>query len=77
MAWLFKVVVRACYGAYLVAHVFKYLAPNFVSGDLHDAALIISVQLSVEPLIAHALCNFQHAQTITSVVLLNYRAYPT
>ena len=27
-----KVVVRACYGAFLVAHVFKYLAPNFVSG---------------------------------------------
>ena len=27
-----KVVVRACHGAYFVAHVFKYLAPNFVSG---------------------------------------------
>ena len=26
-----KVVVRACYGAYFVAQVFKYLAPNFVS----------------------------------------------
>ena len=35
----FKVVVRACYGAYFLAQVFKYLAPNFVSGDLHDAAL--------------------------------------
>ena len=29
---IFKVVDRACYGAYFVAHVFKYLAPNFVSG---------------------------------------------
>ena len=28
----FKVVVRACYGAYFVAHVLKYLPPNFVSG---------------------------------------------
>ena len=27
-----KVVVSACYGAYFVAHVFKYMAPNFVSG---------------------------------------------
>ena len=35
-----KVVVYACYGAYFVGHIFKYLAPNFVSGgsDLHDAA---------------------------------------
>ena len=30
-----KVVVRACYGAYFVAHLFKYLVP-------------ISVQLNVE-----------------------------
>ena len=30
----------------------------------------ISVQLSVEPLIAHAFYNFQDARTITSVVLL-------
>ena len=29
---VFKVVVRACHGTYFVAHVFKYLAPNFVSG---------------------------------------------
>ena len=29
---LVKVVVRACYGACFAAHVFKYLAPNFVSG---------------------------------------------
>ena len=29
----FKVAVRACYGAYFVAHVFKYLAPNFVSRE--------------------------------------------
>ena len=28
----FKVVVRSCYGAYFVAHVSKYLTPNFVSG---------------------------------------------
>ena len=28
----FKVVVHACYRAYLVAHVFQYLAQNFVSG---------------------------------------------
>ena len=28
----FKVVVRACHAAYHVAHVFKYLVPNFVSG---------------------------------------------
>ena len=27
-----KVAVRACYRAYFVSHVFKYLAPNFVSG---------------------------------------------
>ena len=27
-----KVVVRACYGAYFVAYVFRYLAPDFVSG---------------------------------------------
>ena len=27
-----KVVVRACYGANFVAHIFKYLAPNFASG---------------------------------------------
>ena len=26
-----KVVVCACHGAYFVAHVIKYLAPNFVS----------------------------------------------
>ena len=29
-----KVVVRACYGAYFVAHISKYLVPNFVSGRL-------------------------------------------
>ena len=29
---MIKVVVRACYGAFLVAHVFKYLAPNLVFG---------------------------------------------
>ena len=38
VAYVFKVVVRACYRAYLVAHIFNYLAPNFVSGDLHDDA---------------------------------------
>ena len=37
MFWLIysydlKVIVRACYGAYFVAHVFEYLAPNFASG---------------------------------------------
>ena len=32
-------VVRACYGAYFVAHVLKYLAPNFVSGRPACAAL--------------------------------------
>ena len=31
----------------------------------------------VEPLIAHADCNSQHAWAITSVLLLNYSAYPT
>ena len=31
------------------------------SGDLYDGALQISVQLSVEPLIAHPVCNSQHA----------------
>ena len=29
-----KVVVRACYGAYFIAHVFENLGPNFVSGRL-------------------------------------------
>ena len=29
---LIKVVVLACYGACFVVHVFRYLAPNFVSG---------------------------------------------
>ena len=53
----FKVVVCACCGAYFVAHVFKYLAPNFVSGML---LFRISVQLNVETLIAHAVCNSQH-----------------
>ena len=36
-----------------------------------------SVQLSVEPLIAHLVCNSQHALAITGVLLINYRAYPT
>ena len=27
-----KVVVRACYRAYFVAHVFAYLVPDFISG---------------------------------------------
>ena len=59
----FKAVVRACYRAYLVAHVFKYLAPNFVSAGETCMMLFfrISVQLSVEPLISHAVCNSQHA----------------
>ena len=35
----------------------------------------ISVQLNVEPLIAHAFYNSHHTQAITSVVLLNYREY--
>ena len=26
-----KVVVHACYGTYFVAHIFKYLAPDFAS----------------------------------------------
>ena len=46
-------------------------------GDLHDAALRICLQQSVEPLIAHAFCNSQYAIAITSVILLNYKAYPT
>ena len=32
----------------------------------------IFVQWSVEPLIAHPVCNSQHAWAITSVLLLNY-----
>ena len=59
-----KVVVRACYAAYFDAHAFKHLAPNFVSGK-------------PEPLIAYVVCNSQHAWAITSVLLLDYRAYPT
>ena len=35
------------------------------------------VQLSVEPSVAHAFYNSQHALVIISVLLLNYRAYPT
>ena len=44
-----------------------------------DLLFRISVQLSVKPLIAHAVCNSQQASAITrvSVLLLNYRAYPT
>ena len=38
---------------------------------------IISVQLSAELLIAHAVYNSQHALAIASVLLFNYRAYPT
>ena len=41
-----KVVVRACYGAYFVAHVFKYLMANFVSGR---PASCCSLELSLEP----------------------------
>ena len=38
-----KVVVRACLGAYFVAHVFKYLAQKFLfPGDLHDDAFLFS-----------------------------------
>ena len=33
LIFCFKVVVCACYGAYFVAYVFKYLAQNFVSGN--------------------------------------------
>ena len=36
----------------------------------------ISVQLNVELLIALSTCNSQHARAITTVLLLNYRAYP-
>ena len=32
LIFCFKVVVRACYGAYFVAHVFKYFVSKFVSG---------------------------------------------
>ena len=31
----FKVVVRACYGAYFVAHIWRQI---LFPGDLHDAA---------------------------------------
>ena len=34
-----KVVRDSCHRAYFVAHVFKYLGPNFVSGNLHDTTL--------------------------------------
>ena len=37
---LFKVVLRTCCGAYIVAHIFKHMAPNFISESLHDAALL-------------------------------------
>ena len=58
----YSFVVRACYRAYIVAHVFKYLAPNFVSGRRVWMLLFtISVQLSVEPLIAHGVFNYLHA----------------
>ena len=57
-----KVVVRACYGAYFVVHA---LAPNFASGGPAACMMLpfrISVQLSLEPLIAHVVCNFMHEQ---------------
>ena len=32
LGYFVKVVVRTFYGAYFVAHAFKYFSPNFVSG---------------------------------------------
>ena len=57
-----KVVVRACQGAYFVAHVFRIFGGKFCF-RLTCMMLYfrISVQLSVEPLMAHAVCNSQHA----------------
>ena len=46
-------------------------------GDLHMLLFRNSLQLSVEPLIAHVVCNSQHAWAITSIHLLNCRAYLT
>ena len=40
-------------------------------GDLMMMLISISAQLSVEPLIAHAVCNSQHASVLISVLLLN------
>ena len=37
----------------------------------------VHVHLSVKPLIAHAVFNFQHASANTSVLSLDYRPYPT
>ena len=60
---LVKFVFRACYGAYFVAHVFKYLLLDFVCYRETCMMLLfrISVQLSVDLLITHAVCNSQHA----------------
>ena len=37
----------------------------------------IAGQLTVEPLIAHTVCNSQYVWAITRVLLIDDRAYPT
>ena len=37
----------------------------------------VPVQLSVKTSIVQAVCNSQHISAITSVLLLDYRVYPT
>ena len=63
-----KVVVRACYGAYLLRTFLIIFGTKFCFRETCTTPLFkISVQLSVEPLIAHAVCNSRHARTITWV----------
>ena len=55
---LVKVVVRACYGAYFVAHIFKNLARNFVSGRPGRRTLKCSRDLHLTARLSNYQCTF-------------------
>ena len=75
---IIKVVARTCYWASFVAMFFEIFGAKFCFRETCMMLLFrISVQLSVEPIIGFAVCNSQHARAVTSVLLLDYRAYPT
>ena len=72
------VVVRACLEHTLLCMFFLIFGVKFCFRQTCMTLLSrISVQLSVEPLISHTGLELPVHRAITSVLLLNYRTYPT
>ena len=66
-----KVVVLACYGAYFVAHVFKYLAPNSVMSNVMMNNNCQEYDFSMESLLLRCNKPFHFCPKDTQITFLH------